>query len=285
MSSNSTINSFLSNENVQMLWEVIIDDPTVAQNTTTQQLFTQVIPEFYEREKTKYKGLMEMNKQFISIIVDLLHNSQQQSKIATSTIKEKITFEELHQERVSQFEQALNARQEEFSQAMTVPLPPVPNFADGKLDTPLTEMERIIQQTIAERNLEMEKIQKKMNMNKTKDGESWLQGQSTSIKEQNDKDKNAALQSTYAPKTIKIGKELKEVSWGSTTQIEPLEYNPVIQDTTQITNNANTNANTNTTLNIFSKLKVKDPLKDLEELINKRFDKLEEMIISISKKE
>ena len=51
-------NTFLSNDNAQMLWEVIIDNDTIAQNNQTQQIFTQVFPEFYEREKTNHKNLM-----------------------------------------------------------------------------------------------------------------------------------------------------------------------------------------------------------------------------------
>jgi len=268
MSSNSPVQHFLSNDNVQMLWEVIIDDPSVSQNKTTQQVFTRIIPEFFEREKTKFKSLMEMNKHFITVLIDLLKNAPEPKQ----PNKEKITFEELHQERVSQFEQALSARQEEFSQAMALPLPPVPNFADEQLDKPLTEMEKIIQQTIAERNLEMEKIQQALSANKQNtQSDTWLQPQATSIKEVNEREKQAALTSVYAPKTIKIGKELKEVSWGENTEIE---YANIV---TAVTPPPITDS-------IFSKLKVKDPLKDLEERINARIDAFEQRILSILEK-
>jgi hypothetical protein len=270
--------TFLDNDNVQMLWEVIIDDPTVAQNTTTQQVFTRIVPEFYEREKLKYKNLMEMNKQFISVLVDLLSsqdnkNKQQQEQQHS---KPKITFEELQQERVSQFENALNMKQQEFSQAMALPLPPTPIFTDSQKDEPLTEMEKIIQQTIAERNLEMEKIQKELSRAQgttkgtVQHGDSWLKGQSTSIKEQKEQEKQEALNSINAPKTIQIGREIKEVTWGETTEISnvPMEYAPTMVP--------------GPSPSIFSKLKVKDPLKELEDIINARFDKLEKMILEIA---
>ena len=279
-----SVSSFLSNENVQILWEVIIDDPTVSQNTTTQQVFTRVIPEFYERENKKFASLMEMNKHFISIIIDLLNNGkpqqqqqqQKQKQEQVKGLKEKITFEELQQERVSQFEKDLNAKQQEFSSAMAVPLPPAPVFSDAQREEsaiPLTEMEKMIEQTLAERNLEMQKIQQTLTASQGTTGDSWLKGQSTSIKEQNERDKQTALNSAYMPKTIQIGKEVKEVSWGETTQID--NFSPLMPIAPDHHENPS----------IFSKLKVKDPLKELEDLMNARFDKIEEMIISINKKE
>jgi hypothetical protein len=280
-----SVSSFLSNENVQILWEVIIDDPAVSQNTTTQQVFTRVIPEFYERENKKFGSLMEMNKQFISIIIDLLTNGKpqqqqqkQQQEQYVKARKEKITFEELQQERVSQFEKDLNAKQQEFSNAMAVPLPPAPVFSDAQREEtaiPLTEMEKMIEETLAQRNLEMQKIQQTLNTSQGSTGDdSWLKGQSTSVKEKNERDKQTALNSSYVPKTIQIGRELpKEVTWGETTQIE--NSSQFIPTTPSHHENSS----------IFSKLKVKDPLKELEELVNARFDKLEQMIISISKKE
>jgi hypothetical protein len=267
--------TFLDNDNVQMLWEVIIDDPTVAQNTTTQQVFARVVPEFYEREKFKYKNLMEMNKQFIAVLVDLLSSQDNKNKQQQHS-KPKITFEELQQERVLQFENALNIKQQEFTQAMALPLPPTPIFTDSQKDEPLTEMEKIIQQTIAERNLEMEKIQKELSRAQgttkgtVQHGDEWLKGQSTSIKEQKEQEKQEALNSINAPKTIQIGREIKEVTWGETTEISnvPIEYAPIMVP--------------GPSPSIFSKLKVKDPLKELEDIINARFDKLEKMILEIA---
>ena len=270
-----SVSSFLSNQNVQILWEVIIDDPAVSQNTTTQQVFTRVIPEFYERENKKFASLMEMNKHFISIIIDLLNNGKQQQQ-QVKGLKEKITFEELQQERVSQFEKDLNAKQQEFSSAMAVPLPPAPVFSDAQREEmaiPLTDMEKMIEQTLAERNLEMQKIHQTLSASQSSNGDSWLKGQSTSVKEQNEREKQAALNSAYMPKTIQIGKEVKEVSWGETTQID--NFSPLMPIAPDRHENPS----------IFSKLKVKDPLKELEDLMNARFDKIEEMIISINKKE
>ena len=288
-------NTFLSNDNAQMLWEVIIDNDTIAQNNQTQQIFTQVFPEFYEREKTNHKNLMEMNKNFISLMMNLLktkinqqqqQQQQQQSNQSSNQYnKPKITFEELQEERVSIFEQELNAKQQEFSSAMALPLPPTPTFSDNKKDEPLTEMEEIIRRTIAERNLEMEKIH---SLNNKKEAENWIKGTSTSLKDENERNKQNALNihqhqqnnqnSVKAvqqnqsdqnfPKLINIGNEVKHISWSE--PIIDINNEPVSVQTPNYDHPVQTS--------LFAKLKPKDPMKILEDLINTRFDRLEALL-------
>ena len=47
-----SIKEFLSDTNVQMLWEVLIDEDTIMKDKRTQETFVKTLPEFYEREKT-----------------------------------------------------------------------------------------------------------------------------------------------------------------------------------------------------------------------------------------
>ena len=58
--------NFLSDANVQMLWEVLIDEESIMKDKRTQETFVKTLPEFYEREKTnKQTTLIGLNKQFI----------------------------------------------------------------------------------------------------------------------------------------------------------------------------------------------------------------------------
>jgi hypothetical protein len=59
---------------------------------------------------------------------------------------------------ITQIEQELNKKQQEFTSAMAVPVPTTPVFTDNTKDKPLTEMNMIIQRTIAERNLQLDKL-------------------------------------------------------------------------------------------------------------------------------
>lgn len=274
---------FLLGPNVQMLWEVLIDEDTIMKDKRTQETFVKTLPEFYEREKSKPQTtLIGLNKQFISLMLNLLRQAPAQVARTIPTKKVLITQEELQNDRAANFEQELNKKQQEFTSAMAVQVPTTPVFTDNTKDVPLTEMNMIIQRTIAERNLELDKFYKSANK---ADAENWLKSAPTSIKEEK------AVQKASVMKTIKIEKndlnislqteELndvastssKQISWGNNTTIEHNETPP--------------------SDSIFSKLKltnsfptttqapIQAPRMDIQmlyEYINRRFDQLEELI-------
>ena len=277
--------NFLSDTNVQMLWEVLIDEESIMKDKRTQETFVKTLPEFYEREKTnKQATLIGLNKQFISLMMNLLRQAAPPRTIPIPPAKKiLITQEDLQNDRASHFEQELNKKQQEFTSAMAVPVPTTPVFTDNTKDTPLTEMNMIIQRTIAERNLDIDKFYKSANK---ADAENWLKSAPTSIKEEK------AVQKASVMKTIKIEKnELdisiptevlndagsKQISWGDNTTIELSE--PI---------------QTQTNDSIFSKLK-KTPMPEprppptmdiqtLYDYVNKRFDQLEELVRNTNNK-
>ena len=285
-----SIKDFLLGPNVQMLWEVLIDEEYIMKDKRTQETFVNTLPEFYEREKSKKQAtLIGLNKQFISLMLNLLRQDPlQQVARTTPTKKISITQEELQNDRASHFEQELNKKQQEFTSAMAVPVPTTPVFTDNTKDVPLTEMNMIIQRTIAERNFELDQFYKSANKG---DAENWLKSAPTSIKEEK------VVQKANVMKTIKIEKndlnisllteELndassassKQISWGNNTTIELSEQNESLP----------------TTDSIFSKLKKTYPsptpqpaytpqptqpmdIQTLYDYVNKRFDQLEELI-------
>ena len=233
-----SIKEFLSDTNVQMLWEVLIDEDTIMKDKRTQETFVKTLPEFYEREKTnKQMSLIGLNKQFISLMLNLLRQAPppQVARTNPPTKKILITQEELQNDRASHFEQEFNKKQQEFTNAMAVPVPTTPVFTDNTKDVPLTEMNMIIQRTIAERNLELDKFYKSANK---ADAENWLKSAPTSIKEEK------AVEKTNVMKTIKIEKSdlnisiptevlndssssSKQISWGDNTTIELSEPNQI----------------------------------------------------------
>ena len=161
------LNTFLSQQNAQLLWEVLLDDESIPRSINTQQTFSKVLPEFFEREKHTHTNLLEMNKNFMSLMLNLLQphtNTNTNTNTPVSTMKKieigpKITFEELQAERISLFEHDLTTKQQEFTNSMTLPIPPTPVFTDNTVENiPISQMEEMIQRTIAERNFEIEKI-------------------------------------------------------------------------------------------------------------------------------
>ena len=272
-----TTKNFLSPANAQMLWEVLIDEESIMKDKRTQETFVKTLPEFYEREKSKPQTtLIGLNKQFISLMLNLLRQAPppQVARTIPPAKKISITQEELQNDRAANFEQELNKKQQEFTSAMAVPVPTTPVFTDNTKDVPLTEMNLIIQRTIAERNFELDQFYK--STNKT-DAENWLKSAPTSIKEEK------AVQKASVMKTIKIEKNdlnipipteelndsvsAKQISWGDNTTIEHNDSSPP-------------------TDSIFSKLKktsapAPTPTMDIQTLydyMTRRFDQLEELV-------
>jgi hypothetical protein len=108
-------------------------------------------------------------------------------KISNETpnnVNELITYEEIQNDRRSQFDKDLNKRQEEFTSAMSLPVPPVPKFTDSLDDGPISEMEKAIQEITAQRNYDVEQINRNNNNNLIENSsvDNWLKPQETSVK-------------------------------------------------------------------------------------------------------
>ena len=286
-----SIKEFLSDTNVQMLWEVLIDENTILKDRRTQETFVKTLPEFYEREKSKPQTtLIGLNKQFISLMLNLLRQAAPPVQVARTIPPAKkllITQEELQNDRAANFEQELNRKQQEFTSAMAVPVPTTPVFTDNTKDVPLTEMNMIIQRTIAERNLELDKFYKSANK---ADAENWLKSAPTSIKEEK------AIEKASVMKTIKIEKndlnislqteELndaassalassKQISWGDNTTIELNEPKQIQTNDSIFSKLKKTSAPTPPTMPTPTQ---NMDIQTLYDYVNKRFDQLEQLI-------
>jgi hypothetical protein len=182
-----SVNDFLTKQNVDLLWEVIIDDDLFKNKpkeliNQIGSIFTSHLRGFNEAEKNNSNNLMSMNKRFIGIILNhsrsIIIQSQSQSSQKQKG-KELITSTDLQTERMSQFEKDLSQKQSEFTSAMSLPVPPVPQFSDNNLDEPIGEMELAIKKALEQRNYDIEQVSK--NLNKS-NADSWLKPQETSLK-------------------------------------------------------------------------------------------------------
>lgn len=191
-----SINDFLTKQNVSMIWDVLIENDILKGKSSdiikeVGNIVNQNIKGFFENERKVVNNLVELNKKFITLIIQYINKTyplhtqqpqQQQNFKQISQVKkqpELITHNDLQSERISQFEKDLNQRQSEFTNAMTASVPQAPNFSD-KLDEPLTEMELALKNAISQRNYDIEQVNKNFNTSQTND--SWLKGTETSIK-------------------------------------------------------------------------------------------------------
>ena len=79
MSSQLLINEFLTKQNISLIWEVVMDD--VLQNKSQEviikinHIFNENLKGFFENEKHKCRNLMELNKKYISLIINYVHGT------------------------------------------------------------------------------------------------------------------------------------------------------------------------------------------------------------------
>jgi hypothetical protein len=160
---------FLKKENVQLLWEVISEDDVMKDHDSSikneiYKLFINNIQGFYDSNKIQSKPLIDTNKTYIRLIIGYIKKNH------TVVIKSS-----------SRFEDDLTKKQNEFTSAMTKPVPPVPKFSD-KLDEPISEMALAIKQAQEQRNYDTEQVKKSYSTNNSTE---WLKSQGTSL--QNEK--------------------------------------------------------------------------------------------------
>jgi len=189
-----SIKQFITKENTQMLWDVVSDEGTFRFlspdiQSKVYNLFINNIGGFFDSEKNKSTSLVELNKKYIILILNHIKKTYpyQPSKIKIhneQVNKELITYEEIQNDRKSQFDRDFSRRQEEFEDYMTIKAPPVPEFSDKQTDKPIKEMDKILKEMQAKRNYEVEQINKIYNNSNTNANnvENWLKPQETSLK-------------------------------------------------------------------------------------------------------
>jgi hypothetical protein len=178
---------FLTEANVRLLWEVLIDEDTLSSKPKEFlhlifQIFQKNLIPFYETErKSGNLYLIDFNKKYISLMIDIIQKAevQQLQKAKQSVNKVPITYEEIQEEKKTKFEKELVQKQDEFQRAVALPVPPTPNFSDPWKEekTPISELERMIQETINERNFDLDP-----NHKNVQEASKWLNLKETSVK-------------------------------------------------------------------------------------------------------
>lgn len=301
---------FITSENVELLWEIIMEEDIVKvipKNRINEfrQFYIGQVKQYseYVVGRNTNTPLVKINQDFISGFMKRLQPippQQTQQQQTAPKNKELYTAEEIQTDKRSQFESELTRKQNEFKNAMTVPVPEIPNFGD-QLDKPIgSAMDQLIAKTLAERNYDVQMIQKQ-HANGVANVEQFLKSQETSVKvdkpRYNPTTTGSQIQNQI--KYIKIGNEIddntlkstgvidlsspklespdkKNVSWGNN---EYQEYTH--QNSTEIQNT------------LFSKLKyvapnnevegLKSEINDLKNQLSILNDKFDKLVNSLSK--
>jgi len=130
------LNSFRSNKNLSLLWEVLVEEKIInieseKDFSTIYSLFENHIQVFCNENRRDFENsnLININKKFIKFVVPVL--------------KEKKTLDTLFLK-----------KQEEFQQFHQVQIPDVPELNNRIVDEPIKEMNELVEDIIKKRNLE-----------------------------------------------------------------------------------------------------------------------------------
>ena len=186
--------TFLNNNNLQLIWELLVEEALIQHKRPELQMnilnvFNNNVNSFYESEKNKTDGLMSMNKKYIISMITYINNIEGDETLKKNTITNSIknnndrqyktapdliTIEEVHNDRKVKFEQDLNRHQSDFANAITQNVPNVPDFKIKLEEEPIKEMEKIIKEMTAQRNYDIEQINKGNNIRASATNNTWL---------------------------------------------------------------------------------------------------------------
>jgi hypothetical protein len=293
------LQKFTNPENLKLLWEILLDETfqhmTKEELYNANQFFNNEIKVFYNTQinnKNTSINLLTLNQMCLEKIIlsyDYLKQSQQpQQQQPQQQQKQAYKAEDIQTERMSQFENQLTQKRQEFESAITLKKPPVPNFSDESRSEhiPINEMEALIAQTLAQRNFDISQITSNSN---TKDASSWLKPAETSIKTEKQQDNTSAI------KYIKIGRDQLPPLTNEIIDInEPARQDKRLSwadeskraDESKWTDESKRQDESNNSSSIFSKLKIKSspPIHtDIQsetqmEILMQRIEKLENIV-------
>jgi hypothetical protein len=280
----NNLQQFKTNKNINMLWEVLLDELNInPQNTAIvtniRSVFESNINPFLAKANPN-SGLMNLNKIFLTQIVAavnrLFPNINQQQPVKLINISDEIVstepykVEDIHNARQSEFETQVNQRRNDFESLVMVKKPKELDFSDKAENSKIKEMEALIAETIAKRNFDIEQINTNMNTNQnTNTGQTtdeWLKPNNTSLRTEK-QEQQQQIQNDTSQRKQKYVNVLeqepfnqKKVSFNESNNMTMTieEYTePDFQDTISIPTN------------IFNKLKkVQDPIKPPDPIKN-----------------
>jgi len=163
---------FKQEKNFKMLLEIASESrliPALNDGTIHIHYFVKKFKDFIEKESSGTKSekpAILLNKEFLQTLVpfnksvpfDKSLPSNRSVPFDKPNEKPLVTYEEIQNERKTAWEREINKKQQEFSQSYQRVVPPTPTFQEDR-DIPIGEMEKLIADTIAKRNYDIEAFQ------------------------------------------------------------------------------------------------------------------------------
>ena len=176
--------SVVSNENKEMLWDLIIDicnDNSFQVNGEELKNFLDGRCGYYHGQRFEFPNfnLNDINKEIIGQCYNFILSKQQNMRMNKSSnvkIEEPLNKREL-------FEKNLAAKQKDFTEGINLKKPKEIDFTDGSEDFPIGNLDVIMNQTLADRQKELEQITSSFSKTQQEEAAKWLNnGETPKIK-------------------------------------------------------------------------------------------------------
>jgi len=172
--------SVVSNENKEMLWDLIIDicnDNSFQVNGEELKNFLDGRCGYYHGQRFEFPNfnLNDINKEIIGQCYNFILSKQQNMRMNKSSnikIEEPLNKREL-------FEKNLAAKQKDFTEGINLKKPKEIDFTDGSEDFPIGNLDVIMSQTLADRQKELEQITSGFSKTQQEEAAKWLNNSET----------------------------------------------------------------------------------------------------------
>lgn len=177
---------FVNKDNLELLWEVLLDELNINQTNTNlitnvKTIFQSNINLFVSRSNPK-TTILEQNKQFLNQVLLAVNQLLPQLNMKRINITDEIVIEpykieDIHAARKTDFEKELERKKMELDNYLTITKPKELDFTDKNF-TSLPGMEVLLANKLVERNLDFDQIYSNtLNINP----EEWLTPKKTSL--------------------------------------------------------------------------------------------------------
>ena len=174
--------SVVSNENKEMLWDLIIDicnDNSFQVNGDELKTFLDGRCGYYHGQRFEFEDydLKDINQQIIGQCYNFILSKQRRNgKQNNIKIEEPLNKREI-------FEKNLALKQKDFTESINLKKPKEIDFSDGGENFPIGNLDVIMNQTLADRQKELEQITSGFSKQQQEEATKWLNnGETPKIK-------------------------------------------------------------------------------------------------------
>jgi hypothetical protein len=282
------LNTFASALNIELLWDVLLNELNVNVSSkpivaNLQKVFETQLNLFIKKTSQEIQlhlkhNIMDLNKDFLSHIVAYVKYlySRQNKGINKLTIldeeavvEEPYKIEDIHASRQSVFDREVEQKRIELETFMVPQKPSHINFADNVTIDKITSMDTIVAEKIAQRNAE---IGDNLIENNNISPEKWLKPIETSL------DKNKKV--SWNEPSINANNNNNNNIFNKLKQYHEQKSAPL----PQVTTISNEQASKILSINNLPREPILTPTEIIKQLneTNKRIDTLQEMLVNIT---